>query len=120
MDYTVRLKLIVPYCYLEFIDLFSVWSKDQQYYALINRAQGPYEEIFVLTYAYEPNEVRLIRALLYTYTNKIVSDEMLLSYSVVYCVSALPSPYAGPYAYVRTASQPVRWKNSFRISVSVQ
>ena len=33
---------------------------------------------------------RLIRALLYTYTNKIVCDEILLSYSVVYCVSALP------------------------------
>ena len=30
------------------------------YYALINRAQGPYEEIFVLTFkAYGPNAVRL-------------------------------------------------------------
>ena len=67
-------------------------------YALINRARGPCEEIFVLTLkAYGPNEVRsmrlecqneyfpygpksrLIRALLYTYTNKIVYDEILLS-----------------------------------------
>ena len=63
---------------------------------------------------------RLIRALLYTYTNKIVYIEILLSQSVVYCVSALPGPYAGPYAYVRTASQPIRSKNSFRISISIQ
>ena len=70
-------------------------------YALINRARGPYEEIFVLTFkAYGPNAVRsmrlecqcvrsirlkcqnkyfpygptsrLIRALLYTYPNKTV------------------------------------------------
>ena len=60
-------------------------------YAVINRARGPYEEIFVLTFkAYGPNAVRsmrlecqnkyfsygpksrLIRALLYTYTNKTV------------------------------------------------
>ena len=34
--------------------------------------------------------------------------------------SALPGPYASPYVYVRTASQPVRSKNSFRISISVQ
>ena len=66
-------------------------------YAIINRARGPYEEIFVLTFkAYGPNAVRsvrlecqnkyfpygsksrLIRALLYTYTNKIVYDEILL------------------------------------------
>ena len=86
------------------------------YYTLINRARGPYEEIFVLTFrAYGPNAVRsmplecqnkyfpygpksrLIRALLYTYTNKIVYDEILLSQSVVYCVNALPGPYAGPY-----------------------
>ena len=58
-------------------------------YALINRARGPYEEIFVLTFkAYGPNGLRsmrlecqnkyfpygpksrLIRALLYTYPNK--------------------------------------------------
>ena len=33
-----------------------------QYYALINRARGPYEEIFVLTFkAYGPNEVRSVR-----------------------------------------------------------
>ena len=57
-----------------------------------------------------------ISALLYTYKNKIVYDEILLSWSVVYCVSAL----AGPYAYVRTASQPIRSKNSFRISISIQ
>ena len=60
-------------------------------YALINRARGPYEEIFVLTFkAYEPNAVRsmrlerqnkyfsywqrsrLIRALLYTHINKLI------------------------------------------------
>ena len=63
---------------------------------------------------------RLIRALLYTYTNKIVSDEILLSKSVAYCVSALLGPYAGPYAYVRTASQPIRSKNSFCISINIQ
>ena len=63
---------------------------------------------------------RLIRALLYTYPNKTVRGETLLSWSVVYCVSALPGPYAGPYAYVRTASHPIRSKNSFRISVSIQ
>ena len=33
-------------------------------------------------------------------------------------MSVLPGPYAGPYAYVRTASQPIRSKNSFRISIS--
>ena len=66
-------------------------SASVQYYALINRARGPYEEIFVLTFkAYGPNAVRsmhlkcqnkyfpygpksrLIRALLYTYPNKTV------------------------------------------------
>ena len=47
-------------------------------YALINRARGPHEKIFVLTFeAYGPKS-RLIRALLYTYTNKIVCDEILL------------------------------------------
>ena len=69
-----------------------------KYYALINRARGPYEEIFVLTFkAYGPNAVmsmrlecqnkyfpygpksRLIRVLLYTYTNKTVYDKTLLS-----------------------------------------
>ena len=68
------------------------------YYALINRARGPYKEIFVLTFkAYGQNAVRsmrlecqnkcfpygpksrLIRAFLYTYTNKIVNDQILLS-----------------------------------------
>ena len=67
-------------------------------YALINRARGPYEEIFVLTFkAYGSNAVRsmhlecqnkyspygsksrLIRALLYTYRNKIVYNEVLPS-----------------------------------------
>ena len=47
---------------------------------------------------------RLISALLYAYKNKIVYDETLPSWRVVYCVSALPGPYAGQYAYVRTAS----------------
>ena len=78
-------------------------------YAIINRARGPCEEIFVLTFkAYGPNAVRsmpfgcqnkyfpygpisrLIRASLYTYPNKTVQDETLLSQSVVYCVSAFP------------------------------
>ena len=42
----------------------------------------------------------------------------LLSQSVVCCVSALPGTYAGSgaYAYVRTASQTIRSKISFRIS----
>ena len=44
---------------------------------------------------------RLIKALLYTYTNKMVYDEILLSQSVVYCVSALTGPYACPYPNVR-------------------
>ena len=63
---------------------------------------------------------RSIRALLYTYTNEIAHDEISLSWSVVYCVSALPGPYANPYAYVRTAAQPIKSKNSFRISISIQ
>ena len=61
-------------------------------YALINREWGPYAEIFVLTFmAYGPNEVRsmrhgrqnkyfaygpssrLIRALLYTWTSKVIA-----------------------------------------------
>ena len=61
------------------------------YYALINRARGPYEEIFVLTFkAYGPNAARsmrlerqnkyfpygsrsrLIRALLYTHIHKLI------------------------------------------------
>ena len=57
---------------------------------------------------------------MYTYTNEIISDEILLSKGVVYCVSALPGPYAGPYTSVRTASQPIRSKNLFRISISIQ
>ena len=67
-------------------------------YALIDQARGPYGEIFVLIFkAYGLNEVRskclesqnkyfpygpksrLIRALLYSYTNKIVYDEIALS-----------------------------------------
>ena len=76
--------------------LFSVLNKGVcisiiRFYALIKRARGPYEEIFVLTFmAYRPNAVRsmylecqnkyfpygpksrLIRALLYVYTNEIV------------------------------------------------
>ena len=50
--------------------------------------------------------------IVYTYTNKIAYDEFSR-------VRALPGPYAGPYTYVRTASQPVKSKNSFRISISV-
>ena len=40
-------------------------------------------------FPYEPKS-RLIKVLLYTYPNKTVQDETLLSWSVVYCVSALP------------------------------
>ena len=109
-----------------------------KYHALINRVRGPYEQILILTFkSYGPNTVRsmrlecqnkyfpygpksrLIRALLYTYTNKIVYDEILLSQSIVYCVSPLPGPCAGPYTYVRSASQPIRSKNLFRISISI-
>ena len=123
----------------KYANCVGVFHSQGTYYALINRARGPYEEIFVLTFkAYGPNEVRSmrfecqnkyfpygpksrsIRALLYTYTNKIIYDEILPSQSVVYCVSTFPDPHAGPYAYVRTASQPIRSKNSFRISVSIQ
>ena len=62
-----------------------------KYYALINRARGPYVQIFVLTFkGYGPNAVksmrlegqnkyfpygprsRLIRALLYTHINKLI------------------------------------------------
>ena len=36
----------------------SDWLTVSLYYALINRARGPYEEIFVLTFkAYGPNAV---------------------------------------------------------------
>ena len=62
------------------------------------------------------SDSKLTRALLYTYTNKIVYDKILLSKSVVYSVSAFPGPYASPYAYVRTASRPIRSKNWFSIS----
>ena len=50
----------------------------------------------VQIFPYGPKS-RLIRAYLYVYTNKTVYDEILLSQSVPYCVSALPGPYAGPY-----------------------
>ena len=82
-------------------------------YALINRAGGPYEEIFVLTFKtfglnavrfmhlecqnkYFPygSKSRLIRALLYTDTYKIIYDKILPNKSVVYCVNVLPGPYA--------------------------
>ena len=62
----------------------------------------------------------LIRALLYTYINKIIYNEILLSWRVVYCVSALPRPYSGQYAYVQAASQAIRSKNSFRIRISTE
>ena len=77
-------------------DAYNVCIKRQNY-GLINRARGPYEEVFVLTFKacgpcvrsirlecqnkyfpYGPKS-RLIRALLYTYRNKIVYDEILLS-----------------------------------------
>ena len=70
-------------------------------------------------FSYGPTS-RLIRAFVYTYTNKITYDEILLSQSAVYCVGALPGPYASPYTHVRTASQPIRSKNSFRTSISIQ
>ena len=65
-------------------------------------------------------EISVNKSFIVYLKNKIVYDEILLSWSVVYCVSALPGPYAGPYAYVRTASQPTRLKNAFRISISIQ
>ena len=63
---------------------------------------------------------QLIRALL---TNKIVYDEVyrvreLFIVLVRYPVHT-PGPYAGPYACVGTASQPIRSKNSFRISIMI-
>ena len=91
-------------------DIQGVWTERSEVHA-----PRISEQIFPVW-----TESRFIRALLYTYRNKIVYDEILLSYSVVYCVNALPGPYAGPYAYVRTASQPIRSKNSFRISISIQ
>ena len=42
---------------------------------------------------------RLIRTLLYAYTNKIVYDEILPSQTVVYFVRGLPGPYSGSYYY---------------------
>ena len=58
-------------------------------YALVNRARGPYEETFVLTYPGALNVTKkyfpygpkswLIKALLYTYINKLVEDEISLS-----------------------------------------
>ena len=103
----------------------------RQYYALINRARGPYEEIFVLTFkAYGPNAVRsmrlecqnkyfpygpksrLIRALLYTHKQNSIRwnfTELERLFTVlVRCRS------------VRTVSQPIRSKNSLRISISIQ
>ena len=45
-----------------YIKLITKLDKADKYYALINRARGPYEEIFVLTFqAYGPNAVRSIR-----------------------------------------------------------
>ena len=63
---------------------------------------------------------RLIRDLLYTSTNEIVYDEILLSKSVVYCVSALLGLYTAPSFYVGAVSQPIRSKNSFRILISIK
>ena len=74
-------------------DVALVWTDTQTdtEYALINRARGPHDEIFVLTFkAHGPHCVRskyfpygpksrLIRALLYTYANKVAYDEILLS-----------------------------------------
>ena len=55
----------------------------------------------------------LIRALLYTYSDKTVSDETLLCSSVSKSISSL-------HAHVQTASQPIRLQKSFRISVSIK
>ena len=98
------------------------------HYALINRTRDPYKEIFVLTFkAYAPKAVRsirlehqnkyfpygprsrLIRTILYTYPNKPVNDETSLCHSVVYYVGTFPSPYAGLYAHVQTACQPINF-----------
>ena len=61
-------------------------------------------------------EISVNKSFIVYLNNKIVYDEILPSQSVVYCVSALP----GPYNYVRIASHPIRSKNSFRISISIQ
>ena len=81
---------VCPICRISYLIL--CWH----HHALINRARGTYEEIFVLIFkAYGPNaertmslecqnkyspyepKSRLIRASLYTYRNKIVYDEIL-------------------------------------------
>ena len=102
--YSDTIKLLLTNCLVdvENIRTFVFHTRNgkllSKYYALIDRARGPYEDIFVLTFnAYEPKKVmsmrlecqnkyfpyrpksRLIRALLYTYTNTIVYDEILLS-----------------------------------------
>ena len=43
----------------KYTNCIGIFHSQGQYYALINRARGPYKEIFVLTFkAYGPNEVR--------------------------------------------------------------
>ena len=83
---------------INFAEVKQKTPRYDQYYALINRAQGLYEKRFVLTFkAHGPNAVRsmrlecqnkyfpygptsrLIRAFLYTYTNNIIYDEILRS-----------------------------------------
>ena len=45
-------------CVFEKLDMFFLLK----YYALVNRARGPYEEIFVLTFkAYGPNAVIMMK-----------------------------------------------------------
>ena len=68
-----------------------------KYYALINRARSPYEEIFALAFkAYGPNAVR---SMLLECQNK---------YFLVWTSSSVNK------SILRTASQPIRSKNSLQ------
>ena len=90
---TMLLHFDVHLLYLSVIASIPQSIAQSKYYALINRARGPYEEIFVPTFKayglnacavrsmrvecqtkyfpYGPKSL-LITAILYTYTNKIV------------------------------------------------
>ena len=53
---------ILHYCMAKIYCHINQCNASVQYYALIDRARGPYEEIFVLTFkAYGPNAVRSMR-----------------------------------------------------------
>ena len=51
------------------------------YYALINRAPGPYEEIFVLTFkAYGPNAVNAVSEQIFPVWTEISVNESFIVY----------------------------------------